>query len=546
MSPTDAAPLIIEPRGLDPHGPAPRGGEPRTAGPRRFESITVAPFRTGSGRAEARGAPAPSVPRVSPHRIFIDHGEAYGNLGDEAMLLNALRRLQALAGPCEFTLPVKPEQPLPEALPPVQTTASALAAFEELIRPLRRGLRRCARVTGLPVLERVEPALWRAATWLADRVVLADGGLARWARRWLPLPRTFCNALLDYRAALRQSEAFYSVGAADLSDFWPAGVIYKEWLYRLARRTVPLVIVSSQGVGPLENAALRRRARRALGHAHHVSFRDYEQSLRLFDEGEHHGNLPVDDSSQLESPARRNDPSAGVSPLPSRPQVAIVGDEAFTLPPADEERAWMWLGQAGVRPGVRFVACHFRATDYTRDTRMLVPRLAGLLDRLSHEQRITLVFMPMSYARHSCIDRELGLALRNAMNRTDALLIPPECRDVTVVKAAVGLARFSLGLSYHVHVFSLSQGHPALILYTGGYYRAKSDGLIGFYGAPSQALDLDLSDDAAVLHATAEIERRYADACAEIARVNQALLGVNDLPVRALARRVRQGRGPGR
>lgn len=415
----------------------------------------------------------------APLRIYVDHGEAYGNLGDEAMLLNALRRLDLHLGPCRFVLPAEPGRPLPKGLPPVETVPSPRLAFQ-----------RVARVLGLPAKlagwKADGPGLWRKAAMLVG------------ARK--------------FNAAIRGCDAFFGVGAADFSDYWLEGVVYKCWLYRTARKFVKVSAVSAQGIGPLERPWARKLAGESFSHLDLLSFRDASESRRIVE-------------------------SLG----PRGVRNAVVGDEAFSLPASGENQAAQYLEAAGAPAGRPFVAVHFRSTDYTRSTLELIPRLAGLLDRVAGVVPYSFVFVPMSYDAHSGQDQQYGQQIKARMIDGSRLHIASVARDVRVVKGAVRQARYTLGLSYHMHVFSLSQAHPAVILYTGGYYRAKSDGLLGFYGPPSAALDLNRATDEEVLQTVRRIEETYEASCAEIARVNEDLAARNDWTIVEMAKLLERG-----
>lgn len=111
----------------------------------------------------------------------------------------------------------------------------------------------------------------------------------------------------------------------------------------------------------------------------------------------------------------------------------------------------------------------------------------------------------------------------------DRLLMAPISHDVGVIKAAIGASLFTLGLSYHVHVFGLSQGVPALILYSGDYYRFKSDGLVGFYDGVNCAVDIGAAFG--VDAACAAIDTMLAEGDRErlsIDRTNKALAQRNN------------------
>lgn len=428
---------------------------------------------------------------MSSLRIYVDHGEAYGNLGDEAMLLNALRRLDIYLGPCDFVLPAETGRPLPLGLKNVTTVPSPYSIFSRAAGKIQN---RLAPVRGIPLLK--EHVNWDILSWrLAAKRLTAgakhDGDV---------------QALID---TFQSCDAFYGVGAADFSDFWLQGILYKSWLYKTVRPFVKVSALSSQGIGPLATSWARREMARAFSTLDLLSFRDFSESQAIV-----------------------------TATRPEKVEYRVTGDEAFTLPPSTVEKASNMLSAAGLPVDAPFVAVHFRTTDYTRETFDLIPRVARLLDRLSNMTDYSFVFLPMSYHLHSHIDQECGRLIREKMALSQRLLLLPECRDVTVIKRIVGMARFSLGLSYHIHVFSLSQGHPALILYTGDYYRYKSDGLLGFYGEPNSALDLNTTEDGQVLTAVAKIEGSYEQACLSIIQVNEEINEQNDWLLKEMQKRL--------
>ena len=429
-------------------------------------------------------------------RIYVDHGEAYGNLGDEAMLLNALRRLEEQLGPCEFTLPGEPGKPLPSQLSPVSVV---LSPYHILLKWVQFTILPFALIRRMPGLQRIVPIphiqAWKLITWLACKVLDT------------PFNFLFFRKLRPFLKALQTCTIFYGVGAADFNDYWHAGVIYKDWLYKIARQYVEISAVSAQGIGPLEEKVTRKHTTHAFSNLDILSFRDYDGSMRIVKE--------------------LNPPNVAFK---------IVGDEAFSLPVSDRHSVNSLLTDAGLVNSQSFVAIHFRTTDYTRNTEYLIPRLASLLDELTFTTPHIFVFFPMSYHEHSRIDEDCGLAIKAHMKYTERMLIAPTCKDARTVKGAIGRAKYSLGLSYHVHVFSLSQGHPSIILYTGNYYKYKSEGLIGFYGSPNASLNLEEETNASVLDAIANLERNYANTCAQIEQVNLHIESINDWTLQEIKR----------
>jgi polysaccharide pyruvyl transferase WcaK-like protein len=433
-------------------------------------------------------------------KVFVDHGEAYGNLGDEAMLLRALSRLRQYLGPCKVLLTAAEAAPLPDGLVEVERIRSPRGMLRHRATWVEHQFEKLYR---LPSVWRwlAKPSdffFWRAAVWLT--------GVEGWLWRWKLWHKD--SAFSQWRKTIRGCDLFYGVGAATLNEPNQYGLVYKAWLYGEVERAIPCRVLSAQGLGPFQTKSGLRAVKRCLRAMSAVSFRDCAYSLSV---------------------ARR---------LRLRHvEQAITGDEAFTLPVAADQDVESFLRAAGIEPGEPFVAVHFRATDYTRETESLLPHIVSVLDGVM-DQLPRLLFIPMSYDTHSGKDEEYGERIRAALRLPSHWLVAPLCKDVQLIKGVVGRAYFSLGLSYHLHVFSLSQGHPAVILYTGDYYRLKSDGLIGFYGHPSVALDLDKVDTIAVREAIRQVEIGYGPACQAIQSVNEAILKENDWVLRQLVLRL--------
>jgi polysaccharide pyruvyl transferase WcaK-like protein len=426
--------------------------------------------------------------------VFLDHGEAYGNLGDEAMLQSALRRLSARLGPARFVVPRQGHKPLPSlAGYDVQEVPSPFSTFMRLVDEPHH-----------PWWARASAGIVRARGIARELMVVEL--LAR-SGRLAAIDADFAA----FQSALRQCDLFYGVGAADFNDFFARGVAYKTWLYRMARRAVPVVAVAAQGFGPLDNPELRALMRKAFSALDFLSFRDHSFSAAF---------------------------TQTLGRLPCR--TATVGDEAFALPAADAAKRDEAIASSGLGVGDSFVAVHWRATDYTQETRRFIPDLARACDLIARHTGAKLLFIPMSYDEHSGHDIELVGALREKMSQPGKLYALPVQHDVAVIKAVIGRALFTAGLSYHVHVFGLTQGRAALILYTGEYYRYKSEGLVGFYGPPSAAIDLARTSATDVEQTIAAISAGAEAARPSIEDANARIRAVNDWTIEMAVRRLEE------
>ncbi len=408
--------------------------------------------------------------------VYLNHGEAYGNLGDEAMLLNAVRRIREQLGRCSFVLPQRPGRPLPE-LPDCRTVpVSQRSLFPRMdALGLERWLRR------LPF-----DAPWR---WRAARLDRGAGHAER---------------LLQ---GLEECDALYCVGAANMNEWTRRGQLLTKWLLvRWARRLGLPAVVSSQAVGPFESEWALRTAAETAAAAAHFSFRDCGVSRAVLEAA----GLPTEG-------------------LPD------VGDEAFSLPPDDTERAGDILREAGVAPGEPFGLLHFRGTDYVRRTDRHLPKLAAALEEGTS---LPWAFLPMSRGYHSSDDRLCAEALRGCMRERERLHVLARPQEPGVARRLVGLSRMVVALSYHLGVFAMAEGVPVLPLVSGPYYRYKARGLASWTAGRLACADLDRMEAVEVAGLMRRLRESRDEQIAVLERAAGEIRGVNDLPVDALRRAV--------
>jgi polysaccharide pyruvyl transferase WcaK-like protein len=430
-------------------------------------------------------------------RIYVDHWEDYESIGDQAMLLNALRRLKLYLGPCQFVGPLSPENQekfryhdMVTVVPPHKEISRSAASLQAIYKKITRYL----------------PSIW---TPRIKSTVFLDGAIFFFKFRYflysLGFKNVYRKSFQDFLNEIQHCDVFFTVGDCSLSDYWLDGVAYKSWLLKLVRPHVLVSVLSSQGIGPLTTPWARRRLVGALSTLDLLSFRDYANSKALVE-------------------------SEGLTGVPYK----IVCDEAFTFPVADAAEVWKRLDEAGVPRQSPFIAVNFRTTDFTQNTAFLMDRISDLLDRVISSTHKKVVFVPMSSGRKYGCDYEAGLSLKGKMERSEDFYVLDPMEDIELAKGIIGAAKYSLGISYHLHVFSLSQGHPTLIVYTGEYYRTKSEGLVSFYGIPNRAVNFSETSLERTLEYVLEIDDHYADACACVEKVNQGILEKNDWTIQTL------------
>jgi polysaccharide pyruvyl transferase WcaK-like protein len=407
-------------------------------------------------------------------RIYVEHGEAYGNIGDEAMLYNALRRFNLYFGRCEFVIPFEKGKILP-VLPNNCTIILIETPRTFILRFIPPFLRRFA-------------FCWKYSVNLASFILKYKflKYLFRDLHRWYE--------------TLKSCNIFYSVGAANLTDFCLGPcVIYKCWIYKIAGESVKVSVIGPQGIGPLSTDWARSLISDAFSRINFLAFRDYKESIELI-----------------------------TALKPDNVDMKITGDEAFSLPVADDDRVDDYLSKVGISSDEKFVVIHFRETDYTKNTRYLAHKIANILDNLVDEFDFKFLFVPMSYLEHSRIDKDYGIEIAKLAKNNTNIKIGDLTKDATVIKGVVGRSLFSLGLSYHIHVFSLSLGKPAIILYTGEYYKYKAEGLTGFYNFPITSFNIDNFRYEDVASAIFEIISNYDIIVDDIISCNKRIEPVND------------------
>lgn len=371
-------------------------------------------------------------------KVFLDHGEAYQNLGDEAMLQSAIDKFRFYYPQCKIIVPSTSPDLLPtRILDDVEIVPSLLPFFSRLNRLYK-----------LASKQYISDKL-PDATKLVDYILNSnrDANIS------------IVKSQYRLTEAIQSSDIFYGVGGAYFNDFYPLGIGYKRWMYhQINSNTVSTL--SAQGFGPLETRWARKATKEAINNLDLVTFRDSSYSKETI------GRLCPDVEQK------------------------IVGDEAFGLQIAKSTKIDEYLRSAGLEPESEFVAFHYRATDYTQDTAHLVDKLARIIDSLTDNLDLPIVFIPMSYGKHSGHDRKYGKRIKQNVNSED-FYIGPESNKSQIIKGVVGRSFLALGLSYHFHVFALSQAIPALVLYSGEYYRLKSEGLFGHYSLTECVMDIE-------------------------------------------------------
>lgn len=373
-------------------------------------------------------------------RILVDPG-TYDcrNLGDLAMLQIAVERLEA-------------------AFPD-----SVLYVFTEAPDELRR---HCPTVEPLSHQARMLwldsgylwGRFWNSGHGLLQRPLVAGQGFIR--RRW---PSTYA-ALIMFKRRLRPDnevalEPFLPIfrgadccvfcGQGTLADAAGRHAFTMLATAELARQAGMPVYMMGQGIGPLKEPQLRRRAAAVLPGAALIALRE-----------EHAGRAILRDLG-----------------VPGE-QIVVTGDDAIEL-----------AYRARPPHGGDALGVHLRIAPQAVTDRGLVDQVRTAVHAFVGTHGVEVIPLPISHHQAGANDPSTirlitadlsGDPTGGAATDTPAKLI-----------AAVGRCRVVVTGAYHVAVFALSQGIPAVCLGQSAYYLDKFAGLRAQFGQACRPLRLD-------------------------------------------------------
>jgi colanic acid/amylovoran biosynthesis protein len=395
--------------------------------------------------------------------ILIDvSSQHHRNVGDVAMLQVALQRFRCLW----------PERPL-----------LVLSDAPERLATL------CPQATYVPTAGRF---LWGYA--LSGRLVrhLPAALVGPWdvadrlVRYQMPGVRNFVQNLKvatkpalrqdlgAFRLAMAQADCLVATGGGYLTDEFPdfamAVLSTLEWAIQLKKPT----LMVGQGIGPLQNSRLRRKASTILPRVDLIMVREKRTSLPLLR-------------------------SLGVS----AERILATGDDAIALaytahPPT--------LGQG--------IGINLRQAPYAGLTAHHIMAVGQAVGQVAAQVQAPLLAVPTSAvdADQAIIEQVWATAAPRLGMQTR--MVYPLDTPLAVIQQ-VGRCRVMLTGSYHAGVFALAQGIPVVGLAKSQYYQDKFHGLAEQFGIGCTVLALDDSNleekvTDALLHAWYTAEQTQA------------------------------------
>jgi polysaccharide pyruvyl transferase WcaK-like protein len=383
--------------------------------------------------------------RPSVLRAIIQTGSyELDNLGDRAMLevlIDRLREHQA------------------------ETHISIFARDAERVRSLGRD------VEQIPVEQKRGWAVIRALYLGMRRVLPSIDWLVRHrGQSWYEsILRMKARALVNSEVLARADILLIS-GGGFITDVFPG----QAWpvLERMAAaigQNIPFALVG-QGIGPLRDPALVRKARQVLPHAKLIGVRETLYSVPLLRE-------------------------MGVSPE----RIAASGEDA--IEPAYRARR----EEAGDMIGV-----NFRVAEYAGITQRGVHRLRAPMRAIASKLQTDLIALPVCIVDSVESSSDATAASHLVDPRVDGSADSTPTTPAALIER-ITHCRVVVTGSYHAAVFALSQGIPAICVFNTEYYEHKFRGLASAFGEGCEVIDKSQPGFHSALTAAIEIAWHNAD-----------------------------------
>ncbi len=392
-------------------------------------------------------------------KILVENG-CYDlqNMGDVAMLQVAVERLRQL---------------WPDALIQVITARPDLLA------------RYCPDARAIPAAGR--------CGWFYDRNILGklhnlmprslDHSFTELTRSLRRLKPNVMHNLLMFKAKIHQRnindvnlfiDAVFDAdlialsGGGDINDsFSDFAFTLFEILELAIQRGIPTVLFG-QGIGPINNPTLKKRAAEVLPLVDLIAIREKLTSLPLLE--------------SLNVPRRK---------------IIVSGDDAIELAYKNHS------AKSGSAIGV-----NIRVSSYSGIDSHDIESIRGTLWSLAEEHRASLLPVPISFYAHES-DIEAARKLiggkfsipESCLHLNDPLDIVNLIRDCRVVVTG----------SYHSAVFALAQGIPAVCIARSEYYKDKFMGLMSQFKTPGDVIFWDDDQRIEMLHKAIDKAWKFAE-----------------------------------
>lgn len=367
-------------------------------------------------------------------QIFLSGEAGYHNLGDEGMALASASRLKSY-------------------FPDAKLVATGLDAHGAV-------LRHQAKIVPWPLLpsEVHTGFLHQLVRKYGQKIGANESFLDPFARS---LDITFDQQYKNNErfrgcvSEIERSEFVFDMGHGALNDVFNPFMLCI--FYYMAKKLRKPLFISGQSIGPLWKRSSLDMLRKTLPWAHTVGLRDHQVSMDIL-------------IQQLDlSPAQVN--------------MVEIGDDTLDLIGIEPD----WLNVPThikkIIQSREFVAVQWRSSDYSNhlgETEQLIP-FSNLIKTIYEISGLPVIFVPLSWEMNYS-DILAATRIYNHLCQPQFFHVLWNYMEASHVKWILGHARFGVGLSYHFHMFSLSQGVPTIPLFTNPYYEIKLKGVVAGLG----------------------------------------------------------------
>ncbi|MEN6384984.1 MAG: polysaccharide pyruvyl transferase family protein [Phycisphaerales bacterium] len=280
--------------------------------------------------------------------------------------------------------------------------------------------------------------------------------LEQLSRRFYP---TFYSGLLQFKMKIKKKNteaideflnAFLNTdllvisGAGDINDHFSNFAITVLELLEIAKRQGIPTAMFSQGIGPIENIRLYKKAKAVLPKVDLIAIRERETSFNLLK-------------------------SFGVE----EDKILITGDDA--IEPAYRSKS----SKIGNCIGV-----NLRIASYSQANDKHIETLGNVIQNCGLKYSCQIMPIPISFYENEADTKIIQRMTGNYYPQTNI-----NCPQEIINK--VSNCRLVITGSYHSAVFALSQGIPAITLYKTAYYKNKFSGLARQFGCGCELISLD-------------------------------------------------------
>jgi colanic acid/amylovoran biosynthesis protein len=260
----------------------------------------------------------------------------------------------------------------------------------------------------------------------------------------LRLKKKNTEAIDEFLNAFLNTDLLVISGAGDINDHFANFAMTVLELLEIANRQGIPTAMFSQGIGPIENKRLFKKAKAVLPKVDLIAIREKEMSFDLLS-------------------------SLGVS----EDRILVTGDDA--IEPAYKSKP----SSTG-----KYIGVNLRIASYSEANDRHVETIGNVIQNCGLKYSCQIMPIPISFYENEADGKIIQRITGNYYPQTN-INSPQEIIN------KVSCCKLVITGSYHSAVFALSQGIPAITLYKTAYYKNKFSGLARQFGCGCELISLD-------------------------------------------------------